>query len=377
MNDKGAQTSSDSCKHTLRIDSLCALCGADVAKNGELVPALHRTDRMFHTQDDAMKMQKKRNKKLDIKKKLILILDLDQTVLHTSLTQMNCDFEFKLSTWIFYVKLRPHLKSFLQKVSRLFEIHVYTMGTREYASSICAILDPQGKYFGDRIVSRSENFNELKKSIDRITCIKKNVVILDDRADVWDYCENLVLIKPFWFNDKLDINDPTANPIYSTLSNPLASTAQNSTLEAESKPSIMPVDSIAQTCLTNQNEASKDKELVRAFKILKKIHKKYFQKKKSISKALALKFMKDFKVASSIENFTIILFSGATIDLENPAFVIGDEELAKQYKVKNINIAWIYECIYKRKAVPITSYILSDHTASDEYQMFLETEFFG
>lgn len=42
-------------------------------------------------------------------------------------------------------------------MSKLYEMHVYTMGTRSYADAICKIVDPEGKYFGGRIISRDES----------------------------------------------------------------------------------------------------------------------------------------------------------------------------------------------------------------------------
>ena len=39
----------------------------------------------------------------------------------------------------------------------LYEMHVYTMGTRSYAEAICNVVDPEGKFFGGRIISRDEN----------------------------------------------------------------------------------------------------------------------------------------------------------------------------------------------------------------------------
>ena len=38
-----------------------------------------------------------------------------------------------------------------------YEMHIYTMATRNYALSIAKIIDPDGKYFGDRILSRDES----------------------------------------------------------------------------------------------------------------------------------------------------------------------------------------------------------------------------
>ena len=38
-----------------------------------------------------------------------------------------------------------------------YEMHIYTMGTRLYAHKVASILDPDNKYFKDRILSRDES----------------------------------------------------------------------------------------------------------------------------------------------------------------------------------------------------------------------------
>lgn len=42
-----------------------------------------------------------------------------------------------------------------------YEMHVYTMGTRAYATEVCAAIDPNGEIFGQRILSRDESGSEL------------------------------------------------------------------------------------------------------------------------------------------------------------------------------------------------------------------------
>lgn len=53
--------------------------------------------------------------------------------------------------------IRPGLKPFLQRITQLYELHVYTMGTRSYANAVCEAIDPTGEFFADRILSRDEN----------------------------------------------------------------------------------------------------------------------------------------------------------------------------------------------------------------------------
>lgn len=55
---------------------------------------------------------------------------------------------------------RPGTPEFLEAVSNLYEMHVYTMGTRAYAEEVCAAIDPEGKFFGGRVLSRDESGSE-------------------------------------------------------------------------------------------------------------------------------------------------------------------------------------------------------------------------
>lgn len=49
------------------------------------------------------------------------------------------------------------MRKFLKDMSSLYELHVYTMGTRDYAVKISGILDPSGSLFNHRILTREES----------------------------------------------------------------------------------------------------------------------------------------------------------------------------------------------------------------------------
>lgn len=165
-------------------------------------------------------------------KKLSLIVDLDQTVIHTTCERTVAEWQadpnnpnyeavkdvkgFQLAddsvshvaaNW-YYVKMRPGLKEFLDRVSEMYEMHVYTMATRAYAQAVAHIIDPDGRYFGDRILSRDENYTDKLKSLNRLFPTNTDmVVIIDDRADIWHYCDNLIRVPVFnFFPGAGDIN---------------------------------------------------------------------------------------------------------------------------------------------------------------------------
>ena len=78
------------------------------------------------------------------KEKLILILDLDNTLIHAIKSELNANnnsdiklidvYEWKINPYEKYlIKLRPYLLEFFRMVQPLYEIFLYTFGTRGYA----------------------------------------------------------------------------------------------------------------------------------------------------------------------------------------------------------------------------------------------------
>jgi RNA polymerase II subunit A-like phosphatase len=151
------------------------------------------------------------------------VVDLDQTIIHATVDPTVGEWKddpfcvnhesvkdvaaFKLDedvsggrgTW-YYVKMRPGLKEFLQHISKLFELHIYTMGTRAYALAVKKIVDPDGSLFGERVLSRDESGSMTQKSLHRLFPVDtKMVVIIDDRGDVWKWNDNLVKVRPYDF----------------------------------------------------------------------------------------------------------------------------------------------------------------------------------
>lgn len=175
------------------------------------------------SQNEATRVEEEAKRRLLALKKLSLVVDLDQTIIHATVDptveewqndEDNPNHEavkdvrkFKLvddgpgarGCW-YYIKLRPGLKEFLENVSKLYELHIYTMGTRLYAQNIANIVDPERKIFGDRILSRDESGSLTAKNLQRLFPVDtKMVVIIDDRGDVWKWSENLIKVTPYDF----------------------------------------------------------------------------------------------------------------------------------------------------------------------------------
>lgn len=93
------------------------------------------------------------------RRKKTLILDLDETLVHAS---PHSILECELITEVFiegrsslyYVRKRPHLDAFLDRVANWFHLAIYTASIREYAFSVVSWLD-QGRNLFEKRLFRS------------------------------------------------------------------------------------------------------------------------------------------------------------------------------------------------------------------------------
>ncbi|KAK2011996.1 hypothetical protein LZ32DRAFT_532997 [Colletotrichum eremochloae] len=235
----------EACSHEIQFQGLCAICGKDMTEvnwASDQRDTQRATINMTHDQtglmvsgDLAARAEHETQKRLLRQRKLSLVVDLDQTIIHACIEptvgewmedpsnpnyqavkdvkkfQLNDEGPRGMVTsgcW-YYIKMRPGLAEFLEKVAELYELHVYTMGTRAYALNIAKIVDPHQKLFGNRVISRDENGSMISKSLQRLFPVNTNmVVIIDDRADVWPSNRpNLIKVVPYdFFKGIGDIN---------------------------------------------------------------------------------------------------------------------------------------------------------------------------
>jgi len=219
------------CPHDIIDENLCAVCGRQVdpfrqsSSGNKLIINVNGGKRLKVSKNEAESNRERTVGRLFDSRKLSLILDLDHTLIHATSDSQAAAFierkkandaypfslsipdhneDAKMCTSYHFVKLRPTLRRWLQDMSRLFELHIYTAGTRIYAEAIAKIIDPDGSLFQDRIVSRTDVPDiegSREKSLKRIFPVDDSmVIIIDDRADVWknDF-SNLITIKPYHF----------------------------------------------------------------------------------------------------------------------------------------------------------------------------------
>jgi RNA polymerase II subunit A-like phosphatase len=226
----------ETCPHSIQFAGLCGMCGKDMTETSwastsndterAKINMIHDQNFLTVSEGEASRAEEELQRRLLKHRKLSLVVDLDQTIIHACIEptvgewqrdpsspnydavkdvksfQLNDDGPRGVAQgcW-YYIKMRPGLKEFLSKISEMYELHVYTMGTRAYALNIAKIVDPDKKLFGDRIISRDENGNMTAKSLARLFPVDtKMVVIIDDRADVWPKNRpNLIKVHPYDF----------------------------------------------------------------------------------------------------------------------------------------------------------------------------------
>ncbi|CAH6720915.1 RNA polymerase II subunit A C-terminal domain phosphatase [[Candida] jaroonii] len=233
------------CAHAVQYGGLCALCGKAVEDEKDYtgynyedratISMSHENTGLKISYEEATKIEQNTTDRLLKEEKLILVVDLDQTVIQatvdptisewqkdptnpnykaaqevksfyleeepivTEANKLNGIKPQPLVCW-YYVKLRPGLKRFLQEMSKYYEMHIYTMATRNYALAIAKLIDPEGKYFGDRILSRDESGSLTHKNLKRLFPVDQSMVaIIDDRGDVWQWESNLIKVVPYDF----------------------------------------------------------------------------------------------------------------------------------------------------------------------------------
>ncbi|XP_051826519.1 RNA polymerase II subunit A C-terminal domain phosphatase isoform X1 [Antechinus flavipes] len=221
----------EGCSHPVVMKGLCAECGQDLtqlqSKNGKqqvplstaTVSMVHSVPELMVSSEQAEQLGREDQQRLHRNRKLVLMVDLDQTLIHT--TEQHCQqmsnkgiFHFQLGRGepMLHTRLRPHCKEFLEKIAKLYELHVFTFGSRLYAHTIAGFLDPEKKLFSHRILSRDECIDPFSKTgnlRNLFPCGDSMVCIIDDREDVWKFAPNLITVKKYvYFQGIGDINAP-------------------------------------------------------------------------------------------------------------------------------------------------------------------------
>ena len=218
----------DYCLHPVRLGKICGVCGMEMPEdetvddaNGKMVgdtsSSAAITQTMFGGQklrvsiDEARRQHASMKKQLIRSQKLSLVLDLDLTLLHCTIDKNALSFaaskgvndvhEIYVQGIKHFLKIRDVMRGWLKSISDKYLLHIYTHGTREYAEVCAKIMDPDDTLFRRRIISRTDvpELGSIKSLKTVFPMDDKMVVILDDNANVWRGCRNLISVKPYHF----------------------------------------------------------------------------------------------------------------------------------------------------------------------------------
>ncbi|XP_020105433.1 CTD small phosphatase-like protein 3 isoform X2 [Ananas comosus] len=145
------------------------------------------------------------------KKHITLVLDLDETLVHSTLEHCDdADFTFPvffdMKEHTVYVKQRPYLKVFLERVAEMFEIVVFTASQSIYAEKLLDILDPERKLISQRIYRESCIFSDgsYTKDLTILGVELAKVAIIDNSPQVFRLQVNNGIPIKSWFDDRTD-----------------------------------------------------------------------------------------------------------------------------------------------------------------------------
>lgn len=234
---------------------------------------------------------------LRARRKLILILDLDHTLLHGTMDSRAAKFIQPDSPIVsdmmvfqsrhrdlvqdYYIKFRPNLRNFLIKASEKFELHIDTAASKPYAMAVAEALDPTKELFGDRIVSRCDTMRFERGNRKSVTWAHRTLgdtsmtLILDDTEEVWQSSPSLIRIEPYHFwqiTPEREANNISGRSMIATSASVFSQrnkkvSVQTDTTSDESEPTSPPV-------FIEENPSVLDSIL----SLLERIHDDYFSR---------------------------------------------------------------------------------------------------
>eukprot|EP00127_Corallochytrium_limacisporum_P006289 Clim_evm33s224 gene=Clim_evmTU33s224 len=143
-------------------------------------------------------------------KRKTLILDLDETLIHSTTRLLNrtmFDFKVEVNTaalaCVFFVHKRPHVDMFLDRIQHWFDLVIYTASLQEYADPVIDILDNgrgilRNRYFRESCINIGGIYVKNLEIVDKDL---KDVIIIDNSPGAYtNHPENAIPIETWEVN---------------------------------------------------------------------------------------------------------------------------------------------------------------------------------
>ncbi|KAI3861600.1 hypothetical protein MKW98_000552 [Papaver atlanticum] len=142
-----------------------------------------------------------------IQEKKLLMLDLDETLVHVSKSlQESYAHSFPGVKCTYYVYLRPYVHKFLERVSQLFDVVIFTASDQEYADQVLDFLDPQAKLIVRRYYCDSGSYYHgiYVKDLRRLGVDLAKAVLVDNCPDNFRLQKDNGIKIQSWYFDQQD-----------------------------------------------------------------------------------------------------------------------------------------------------------------------------
>lgn len=178
----------------------------------------HHTTLRYPT--DHVNLSSLQLERLSSVKRKTLVLDLDETLIHSqhdgmgrgAIVKPGKPADFILNVVIdnhpvsFFVHKRPHVDYFLETVAQWFDLVVFTASMEVYGKAVCDKLDEKRVIFKKRYYRQDcrLEFQSYTKDLHQVNKDLGSVFILDNSPGAYrHYTENAIPIKS-WFSDPYD-----------------------------------------------------------------------------------------------------------------------------------------------------------------------------
>jgi len=149
-----------------------------------------------------------KNRYFASQKKKILVLDLDETLVHSTTKEVS-KYDMCIHVALngvsctFYVIKRPNVEKFLQEVSKWYEVVVFTASLKDYADPVVDQLDPKGvvkkRYFRDSCKLNKEGY--YVKNLSVVNPDLSRVIIVDNSPVAYSMNKENAIAISDWVGD--------------------------------------------------------------------------------------------------------------------------------------------------------------------------------